>query len=69
VPASRGEDLPPWAGLAWLDGDEPAASAVQAAFEAGRSVMSWMNVGEVPRSRWTPSRLNAFWPPRTSRLA
>jgi hypothetical protein len=55
--------------LAWLDGDEPAASAVQAAFEAGRSVMSWMNVGEVPRSRWTPSRLNAFWPPRTSRLA
>jgi predicted nucleic acid-binding protein len=39
--------LDSWAVLAWLDGDEPAASAVQAAFEAGRPVMSWMNVGEV----------------------
>jgi len=33
--------------LAWLDGDEPAASAVQAAFEAERPWMSWLNVGEV----------------------
>jgi predicted nucleic acid-binding protein len=33
--------------LAWLDGDEPAASAVQDAFESDRPVMSWMNVGEV----------------------
>jgi predicted nucleic acid-binding protein len=39
--------LDSWAVLAWLDGDEPAASAVQAAFESDRPVMSWMNVGEV----------------------
>ncbi|MGH2947644.1 MAG: PIN domain-containing protein [Solirubrobacteraceae bacterium] len=39
--------LDSWAVLAWLDGDEPAASAVQAAFEAERPWMSWLNVGEV----------------------
>jgi predicted nucleic acid-binding protein len=39
--------LDSWAVLAWLDGDEPAASAVQSAFEAGRPWMSWLNLGEV----------------------
>jgi predicted nucleic acid-binding protein len=39
--------LDSWAVLAWLDGDEPAAGAVQEAFEAGRPWMSWLNVGEV----------------------
>jgi predicted nucleic acid-binding protein len=39
--------LDSWAVLAWLDGDEPAASAVQAAFDAERPWMSWLNVGEV----------------------
>lgn len=39
--------LDSWAVLAWLDGEEPAASAVQAAFEAERPWMSWLNVGEV----------------------
>jgi predicted nucleic acid-binding protein len=39
--------LDSWAVLAWLDGDEPAATEVQAAFEAGRPWMSWLNVGEV----------------------
>ena len=39
--------LDSWAVLAWLDGDEPAASAVQDAFEAERPWMSWLNVGEV----------------------
>ena len=39
--------LDSWAVLAWLDGDEPAASEVQAAFEAGRPWMSWLNIGEV----------------------
>jgi len=33
--------------LAWLDGEEPAAGAVQEAFEAGRPWMSWLNIGEV----------------------
>jgi ribonuclease VapC len=33
--------------LAWLDGEEPAATAVQAAFESQRPWMSWLNVGEV----------------------
>jgi predicted nucleic acid-binding protein len=33
--------------LAWLDGDEPAATAVQEAFEGERPWMSWLNVGEV----------------------
>ncbi|HET6550140.1 MAG TPA: PIN domain-containing protein [Solirubrobacter sp.] len=36
-----------WAVLAWLDGEEPAATAVQAAFESQRPWMSWLNVGEV----------------------
>jgi predicted nucleic acid-binding protein len=39
--------LDSWAVLAWLDGDEPAAEAVQEAFEAGRPWMSWLNIGEV----------------------
>lgn len=39
--------LDSWAVLAWLDGDEPAAAAVQEAFEAERPWMSWLNVGEV----------------------
>jgi predicted nucleic acid-binding protein len=39
--------LDSWAVLAWLDGDEPAAGAVQEAFDAGRPWMSWLNVGEV----------------------
>ena len=39
--------LDSWAVLAWLDGDEPAAAAVQDAFEAERLWMSWLNVGEV----------------------
>ncbi|HET9737628.1 MAG TPA: PIN domain-containing protein [Solirubrobacteraceae bacterium] len=39
--------LDSWAVLAWLDGDEPAASAVQSAFEAGRPWMSCLNLGEV----------------------
>jgi len=39
--------LDSWAVLAWLDGDEPAAAAVQDAFETERPWMSWLNVGEV----------------------
>jgi predicted nucleic acid-binding protein len=39
--------LDSWAVLAWLDGDEPAATAVQEVFAAGRPWMSWLNVGEV----------------------
>jgi predicted nucleic acid-binding protein len=39
--------LDSWAVLAWLDGEEPAAAAVQNAFEAERPWMSWLNVGEV----------------------
>lgn len=39
--------LDSWAVLAWLDGDEPAATAVQVAFDAERPWMSWLNVGEV----------------------
>lgn len=39
--------LDSWAVLAWLDGDEPAAHEVEAAFAAGRPWMSWLNVGEV----------------------
>jgi predicted nucleic acid-binding protein len=39
--------LDTWAVLAWLDGDEPASSAVQDAFEAERPWMSRMNVSEV----------------------
>lgn len=39
--------LDSWAVLAWLDGDEPAASAVEKVFETERPWMSWLNVGEV----------------------
>ena len=39
--------LDSWAVLAWLDGDEPAAGAVQEAFDLGRPWMSWLNLGEV----------------------
>ena len=39
--------LDSWAVLAWLDGDEPAATVVQDAFAAGRPWMSWINIGEV----------------------
>jgi predicted nucleic acid-binding protein len=39
--------LDSWAVLAWLDGDEPAAGAVQEAFDAERPWMSWLNIGEV----------------------
>lgn len=39
--------LDSWAVLAWLDGDEPAASVVEEAFVAERPWMSWVNVGEV----------------------
>jgi predicted nucleic acid-binding protein len=39
--------LDSWAVLAWLDGDEPAAAAVQDAFDTQRPWMSWLNVGEV----------------------
>jgi predicted nucleic acid-binding protein len=39
--------LDSWAVLAWLDGDEPATTAVQDAFAAERPWMSWLNVGEV----------------------
>ena len=39
--------LDSWAVLAWLDGEEPAASAVQSAFEAERPWMNWLNLGEV----------------------
>jgi predicted nucleic acid-binding protein len=39
--------LDSWAVLAWLDGDEPAAGAVQEAFDTERPWMSWLNIGEV----------------------
>jgi predicted nucleic acid-binding protein len=39
--------LDSWAVLAWLDGDEPAATIVQHALEAERPWMSWLNLGEV----------------------
>lgn len=39
--------LDSWAVLAWLDGEEPAAQAVQETFDAGRPWMSWLNIGEV----------------------
>ena len=38
--------LDSWAVL-WLDGDEPAARAVQESFDAGRLWMNSLNVGEV----------------------
>ena len=39
--------LDSWAILAWLDGEEPAAQAVDAAFVDERPWMSWINLGEV----------------------
>ena len=40
--------LDSWAVLRLLEGDEPAASRVEATFDGPvRPVMSWMNVGEV----------------------
>ncbi len=39
--------LDSWAVLAWLDGDEPAATVVQDAFDSERPWMNWVNVGEV----------------------
>lgn len=38
--------LDSWAVIAWLDGDEPAATRVEEAIGA-EAVMSWVNVGEV----------------------
>lgn len=38
--------LDSWAVLHWLEGDEPAASRVEAVL-AGQRVMSWINLGEV----------------------
>ncbi len=40
------ECLDSWAVLAWLEGEEPAASRVQEAL-VSRPIMSWINVGEV----------------------
>lgn len=39
--------LDSWAVLAWLDGDEPAADAVQQVFDGERPWISWINLGEV----------------------
>jgi ribonuclease VapC len=39
--------LDPWAVLAWLDGDEPAAGLVAEVLDSERPVMSWMNLVEV----------------------
>lgn len=39
--------LDSWAVLAWLDGEEPAAAAVQEVFAEQRPWMSWINLGEV----------------------
>ncbi|MGD0883127.1 MAG: type II toxin-antitoxin system VapC family toxin [Acidimicrobiales bacterium] len=39
------ECLDSWAVLRWLEGEEPAASRVEAALPA-RPVMSWINLGE-----------------------
>jgi predicted nucleic acid-binding protein len=36
-----------WAVLAWLDGDEPAATVVAETLERERPPMSWMNLVEV----------------------
>ena len=38
--------LDSWAVLRWLEGDDPAASRVEAAL-THRPVMSWINLGEV----------------------
>ena len=39
--------LDSWAVLAWLDGDEPAAAAVDKVLERERPAMSWINLVEV----------------------
>ena len=39
--------LDSWAVLAWLDGEEPAATKVAEAFERERPPMSWVNLVEV----------------------
>lgn len=39
--------LDSWSILAWLDGDEPAAEAVDDALEDERPAMSWINLVEV----------------------
>jgi predicted nucleic acid-binding protein len=36
-----------WAVLSWLDGDEPAASAVDEVLKRERPAMSWINLVEV----------------------
>jgi len=39
--------LDSWAVLAWLDGEEPAAAAVERAIKRERPGMSWLNLVEV----------------------
>jgi predicted nucleic acid-binding protein len=39
--------LDSWAVLAWLDGDEPAAAAVERTTKRERPAMSWINLVEV----------------------
>ena len=39
--------LDSWAVLAWLDGDEPAATVVAETLERERPAMSWINLVEV----------------------
>lgn len=39
--------LDSWSVLSWLDGDEPAAAAVDATLERERPTMSWINLVEV----------------------
>jgi predicted nucleic acid-binding protein len=39
--------LDSWAVLAWLDGEEPAAEAVQQVVDRERPAMSWLNLVEV----------------------
>lgn len=39
--------LDSWAVLAWLEGEEPAAAAVERAIKRERPAMSWMNLVEV----------------------
>jgi predicted nucleic acid-binding protein len=39
--------LDSWSVLSWLDGDEPAASVVDAALSRERPAMSWINLVEV----------------------
>lgn len=39
--------LDSWPVLCWLDGEEPAATAIEQAFEGERPAMSWINLVEV----------------------